>query len=369
MSETNDNLDASAPAGVTPPPVVPEAADTKKERLWWIDHARGFIMVMLVVTMFLPESFRTLNAVTRFFMEHPESSTTTTTMNFYDVGAPAFIFIMGLLMPLSYYKRSQQDGKGAALKHLLVRYLIIFALGMLVIAIDGEFEFVKMRDGAPVVVAGMAVVRWDVLPSLGLVGLVAIPFLLVNPKVRAGLAAGMLVFYQLMLVYGGWREYAIESVHGGILGTIFGFGAIMVFATCFGDLFFVEQDISKRKQFQVYGIAGVASFVLGLALHFVPEWYANKRQVTLSYILVSMGTIILISFAFIALGKKYNGRILGLDSYGRSPFFVYVVAIVSEFLISDVIDYDIGWAVGLVMIAVITALVVFLDLKDKIVKI
>ena len=74
----------------------------KKERYYWIDHARGFIMIMLVVTLFLPDFIR--NGPARFFLEHPVNQTTTTIMNFYDIGTPAFICIMGLLMPISFLR-------------------------------------------------------------------------------------------------------------------------------------------------------------------------------------------------------------------------------------------------------------------------
>ncbi len=340
----------------------------EKKRLWWIDHARGFIMIMLVVTMFIPKVVRESSNIARFFLEHPADKYTIQGMNFFDIGAPAFIFIMGLLMPLSFYKRKEKAGTGAATRHLLIRYGIILALGLLVILID-QGTFLKERDGQVVVVSGMAVVSWDVLPSLGLVGLVAIPFLWIAPKFRAIAASAMLVFYQIMLLFGGWREYAIASVHGGILGTVFGFGAIMIFATCFGEMFFVDENLDERKKYMIYGIAGAVAFVGGLLLGLIPEWYPNKLQVTLTYIMISMGTIILISYVFILIGKKYDGPIFGLDSYGKSPFFVYVVAIVSEFLISDIIDVDITWLIGLPMIIGITALVCVLDWKGKILKI
>ena len=165
-------------------------------------------MVLLVITEFLPTVIREGSEIGRFFLAHPPNQTIVEHMNFYDIGAPAFIFIMGLLMPLSFSHRKQKDGVSKAVRHMVIRYGIIFLLGFLVIFID-HGEIITMVGEVPVII-------WDVLPTLGLVGLIAIPFLWLKPKPRAIVATAMLIFYQFMLLFGGWREYAILSIHGGI---------------------------------------------------------------------------------------------------------------------------------------------------------
>ena len=65
----------------------------KTKRIYWIDHARGFIMIWLVVTLFLPAEIR--EGFLRFFLEHPPNERTTHVMNFFDVGAPVFIILIG----------------------------------------------------------------------------------------------------------------------------------------------------------------------------------------------------------------------------------------------------------------------------------
>lgn len=333
-----------------------ESRELKIKRYYWIDHARGFIMILLVVTEFLPIAIR---EAARFFLAHPENQRTTTMMNFYDVGAPAFIFVMGLLMPVSFFHRKERDGVKKAVIHIVIRYGIILALGLVVILID-QGSFIKTVDGLIIVV-------WDVLPTLGLVGLIALPFLWLKPKIRAIIASGMLIFYQIML-YFGWREYAIESVHGGIFGTIFGFSAFMIYSTCLGELLILNKDYSEKKKYQIYAIIGIICFAGGLLISFIPEWYANKRQSTLTYIIISMGVSILLSFIFIGIDKKLQKPIIVLDSYGKSPFLIYIIAILLEFLISDIIGYEMDLLVGILMIALITIIAIFLDKKGKIVK-
>jgi len=329
---------------------------TREKRYYWIDHARGFIMILLVITEFLPAFIR---EAARFFLDHPINQRTVEYMNFYDVGAPAFIFIMGFLMPLSFFHRKERDGTGKAIRHMIIRYGIILLLGYLVILIDQQ-AIVKMVDG-------MTIVIWDVLPSLGLVGLIAIPFLFVNPKMRAIIASVLLIFYQVMLFF-GWREYAIASVHGGILGTIFGFSVIMIYATCLGELFFMDKKTPEKKKYQIYAIIGIIAFLGGILLSLIPEWYANKRQVTLTYILISLGTSILLSFIFVGIDKIVKKPIFILDSYGKNPFLIYVIAIVLEFLIVDIIGWEKDFLIFITMTIIITVIAIGLDKWGKIIK-
>ena len=178
----------------------------------------------------------------------------------------------------------------------------------------------------------------------------------------------MLIFYQIMLIYGGWRAYAIASIHGGILGTIFGFAPLMIISTSLGQYMLLGAEVPEKKKYQNFAIIGFLAFAIGLVLTFIPEWYAIKRQVTLSYISISMGAIILLSFVFIYIDKIVRKPIFILDSYGKSPFLLYIIAVVLEFIISDIIGYDIDLIIGSIMIIIITIIPILLDKYKKIIK-
>ncbi|MFX0001006.1 MAG: hypothetical protein ACFE9Q_00515 [Candidatus Hodarchaeota archaeon] len=330
----------------------------KSKRFYWIDHARGFIMIWLVITLYLPTAIR--EGILRFFLSHPENETTTHIMNLFDIGAPAFIVVMGLLMPLSFFHRKERDGVKKAVKHIIIRYGIILLLGLIVVFID-QGALIKTIDG-------MLVIQWDVLPTLGLVGLIALPLFWIKPKIRAVIASLMLIFYQIMLIYGGWRDYAIASVHGGILGSIFGFSTIMVYSTCIGEFLFINEQSDEMKKYKIYLIIGLVSFIGGLILALIPECYANKRQVTLTYIMISLGTSILISFLFIALDKKVEKPIFGLDSFGKNPFIIYILAEVLSIIIIDIIGYDIDIFIGILLMIIVTVIALVLDKYGKILK-
>jgi len=332
----------------------------ERKRYYWIDHIRGIIMIFLVITEFLPVIIRVGSEIGRFFLAHPDNEIFVEYMNFYDIGAPAFIFIMGLLMPLSFSHRKERDGVTKAVKHMLIRYGIILILGFIVIFID-QGEIIKMEGD-------VVIIYWDVLPTLGLVGLIALPLLWLKPKPRAIVATVMLVFYQFMLLYGGWREYAILSIHGGIFGTIFGFSAIMIYATCLGDVMLLNKEYTDKKKYQIYAIAGALALLAGLLFWLVPGWYPNKRQVTLTYISISLGAFILLSFIFIGIDKKVQKPIFILDSYGKSPFIIYAIAIVLEFLLADIIGLEMNLIIFIVMVIVMSVIAILLDKWGKTIK-
>jgi nitrate reductase gamma subunit len=331
-----------------------------RKRYYWIDHARGIIMIFLVITEFLPAFIKVGSEFGRFFLSHPDNERIVEYMNFFDIGAPVFIFIMGLLMPLSFSHRKERDGVKKAVRHMIIRYGIILILGFIVIFID-QGEIIKMEGD-------VLIVYWDVLPTLGLVGLIALPLLWLKPKPRALVATVMLIFYQFMLLYGGWREYAILSIHGGIFGTIFGFSAMMIYATCLGDVMLLNNEYTDKKKYQIYAIVGVIALIGGLLLWLVPGWYPNKRQVTLTYISISLGASILLSFIFIGIDKKVQKPIFILDSYGKSPFIIYAIAIVLEFLIADIIGLEMDLLIFIVMVIVMTVIAIFLDKWGKVIK-
>ena len=57
-----------------------------------------------------------------------------------------------------------------------------------------------------------------------------------------------------------------------------------------------------------------------------------------------------------------------LDSYGKNPFLLYIIAIVLEFLISDIIGLEMDWIIFAIMVVVITLLAIGLDKWGKVIK-
>ncbi|MFW9901311.1 MAG: hypothetical protein ACFFDY_08485, partial [Candidatus Thorarchaeota archaeon] len=134
------------------------------------------------------------------------------------------------------------------------------------------------------------------------------------------------------------------------------------------EFLFIKKHSEEIKKYKLYFIIGVISLLGGLILTLVPDWYANKRQVTLTYILISLGTSILISFFFIALDKKIEKPIFGLDSFGKNPFIIYIIAEVLSIIVVDIIGYDLDIFIGILLMIIVTIIAVVLDRYGKILK-
>ncbi|GAB4313471.1 MAG: hypothetical protein Kow0069_14580 [Promethearchaeota archaeon] len=187
------------------PEVETEVATERDRRIRWVDQGRGLVMFLLVLTLaFPPDEWKSeaalhaiaagqpvsfvdwLKALSFFLFGHPGRDATY--MTIFDVGAAAFVFVIGLMFSISVRKRLESGGTREAVKYVVVRYGLLLLLGYLIMAAGGELVYESER------VPGVPVLNWDVIPTLGLVGFVALPFAYVkDPKTR--LLAAVLVAY------------------------------------------------------------------------------------------------------------------------------------------------------------------------------
>ena len=130
----------------------------------------------------------------------------------------------------------------------------------------------------------------------------------------------------------------------------------------------LNKEYTDKKKYQIYAIVGAIALLGGLLLWLIPGWYPNKRQVTLTYISISLGASILLSFIFIGIDKKVQNSIFILDSYGKSPFIIYVIAIVLEFLLSDILSLEMDILIFIIMVIVMSVIAILLDKWGKIIK-
>ncbi len=327
-------------------------------RLRWIDQARGFVIFLLVLTLVFPPgawmSTSTLGgAILHFFLGHAGASDTY--MTFYDVGAPAFIIIIGLAFSLSFRKRMQEGGSKAAVRHVVVRYGAILLLGILFVLVDGE-GLIKVSE------TGLLIVRWDVPPTLGLVGFVTLAFVYIkDSKKRMLVGYAWMLLYQVLMLTAGLKLYAQQSVHGGIFGTIFGFSGMMIVATSVGDYLFFTEHTDKRK-YSFLALFGALNLGIGLLISFIPGWEAAKRQVSLSYCLVSLGITMLIGLIFVYFDRVKDKEVAYLQAMGQNPFLAYLLA-EAPYQVLDLVGYadlGLGAEIGSVVLTIILVLYISL---------
>ena len=167
----------------------------EKERINWIDQGRGFLMFYLAVIALFPENLLGNNPITAFFFKHP-SPKGAPWMNAYDIGVPAFFFIIGLLYSFSFLLRMRKKGPTKAILYAILRWGLIYAAGITIILLTGTVGLGEMKEIVPGV--EMFVVSWDVIDSIGFVGLICIPFMFIPKKLRLIISYGMILRLRIL---------------------------------------------------------------------------------------------------------------------------------------------------------------------------
>lgn len=320
-----------------------EAPARVKKRLRWIDQARGFIMFYLVLTIAFPSDWAKsftdptgtwINYVLHFLFDH--APTSGTYMTLFDVGAAAFIFVLGLTMPISYKKRKAKDGKGAAVKHIVIRYLVLSALGLLIMLVN-NIELVEEKSG-------FLILSWDVVPAIAAAGWITFLVLVLvdDAKMRLIIGYAIAILYQILMNYAGLKDYALNSIHGGVFGGFLGYGSISIVSSAIGDyMFFSESDDNKKYQNML--LIGIANLVIGLLIaYFVSGWEANKRQVSFTHNLISIGVSLIGLWVFTLIDRKADKDLTYFRAYGMNPFFVYFIVEIPDLLISEIVGSSLG---------------------------
>ena len=292
-------------------------------RLRWIDQARGFIMLLLCITLVEPWEKTTSEGSIFFFLtQHPDVDATYMTL--FDIGTPAFMFILGLSFVLSFNKRKSQKSTSSAILRVIIRGFLLLILGYLLMLVEHGFDFGVLYEYNAE--AGFKIPLWDVLPALGLATLVALPFIFIkDPKYRLIAAYIWMFLYQILLISTPIGYYASLTWHGGIFGTIFTLSGVVIVAAALGDYVF-NTDHPPKKKYTNMAILGVANLVVGILLGLIPGWEPSKRISTFSFGLVSLGVIILAMLIFVFFDEKMDWNLGFLLAFGRQPFFTYFMA-------------------------------------------
>lgn len=263
-------------------------------RLEVIDQFRGFAMMMMVLANYSGG----IERVPLWLRHTPDVGLTV-----IDLGAPVFIFAIGLTHGLSVRRRIGQDGWGKTVEHFIRRYMSLFGIGALI------------AYGQVLVGQSQAGISWNVLQSIAVAGFLSLPFIRLPSAYRVGIGLLLLAVYQLLLDH-WWLEEVINSPHGGLLGSV-GWTAMLVLATVFADLF---HDTKLRKSYP-WAVLLVLVLGIGLAL-FVP---VSKNRISASYILISLGTSGLIFWIFHQLVNNLGFRVALFTTWGRNPLILYLL--------------------------------------------
>lgn len=316
----------------------------------------------MVLTLAFPRTWKPEGSVLFFFFGHPTAGATA--MTFFDIGASAFVIVMGLVFSISFRKRLERDGLRKAVSHVTTRYGVVLLLGLMISIVS-----------RPVVeeTNGMLVIGWDVLPTLGLVGFVALLFISIkDPRVRMAVGYAWMVLYQVLLLTAGLKAYAQASVSGGIFGAIFGFAGQMIVASALADYLFFTEARDKRK-YSLLAIFVATNLVVGILIGAIPGWEAAKAQVSFAYCLVSLGVTMLGGLLFVYFDRVLDKNLAYLQAFGQNSLLAYLLAEAPSQVLKQFHLEDLGLTTTLESVVVtairvtyVSLVVIFLYRRQKI---
>ncbi len=306
-------------------------------RIRAIDQFRGLALLGMVLINYGME----IETLPEWLKHAPDVGLT-----FPDLGTPVFLFAIGLTFGLSFSNRQERDGKVAAISHFIRRYLALIGIGAVITA--GQTLLGRELDRFD----------WGVLQAIGGAGLITLSVIQLPPWQRVGMGAGLLALYQFLLDR-FWLELVLGSQHGGLPATL-SWGAMMILATVFGDLY---REESIRR---VYSWAALGTLVAGML---VSIWIPiSKNRVSASYGLVCLGFSSLTFLIF----YRTNYKMDLLAAWGKNPLLLYLISFIAT-AIFVLPPFPIWhqhaplWLVGiqaLVLVSSLTWLALFWEKKD-----
>ena len=244
-------------------------------------------------------------------------------LTYVDLVAPFFVFMLALIMNVSYKRRVEKFGRKRALLRYIRRFLIFIGIGLLLniyIDLDG-FYF-----------------RWGTLQVLGFSGLMLLPLIELKPFVKLIFAIFFMVSHQLILLTPA-SVIIYDSVEGGILA-VFSWGSMMILSSFLADGLGKSKELVKH--YFLYG--GFICLVIGIGTGFI--WGISRPYISLPYILISVGVAsilyYLLYFIFEEWGINYNfikkEKIFSV--VGKNAFFFYLIHMLIAYTIYMIFPFD-----------------------------
>ncbi|MCK0147219.1 DUF5009 domain-containing protein [Arenibacter sp. F26102] len=305
--------------------------DAKQSRLLSLDFFRGFTMFLLIVEFTLlfdhltsPQLEGTfIYNIGHQFHHHPWHG-----LRFWDLIQPFFMFIVGVAMPLSFFKRmSKGDSYKSILKHILKRCLLLLILGWALNCIpDGvvfRFQNVLAQLSVTIIVAFLLMRKpaiTQIAVSLGLLVLTEIIY-------RSFWVEGFDQPFVSDQNFGSWLDMLISgqlSPGHWVTFNAIPTSAHTIWGVLAGSLLMGKRTNKQKLLYLV--IAGVTGLIIGYGLD--PITPIIKRIATTSFVLVSGGWALLAlaaSFWLIDMMKVHRG-VQFFAVVGMNPLFIYIFA-------------------------------------------
>lgn len=265
-------------------------------RIESLDIFRGCLLFLMIAANFLA-GFN----VVPYALKH---SRVFGTLNFIDIGAALFLFTVGISLGLAFPISRSRQGTKVTLRRYVLRDLTLILFG-----ITGSLLTSKgiLRD-------------WEIFQTIGLAGLIALPFVFLPSRWRFVAGVGLILVFQIIgsLGYWQWIKTADVGGLGGIPGGL-AWAGIVLFGSSLSGLLRYDWQKFRSTSF----IVGVLGIGVGLALtKFQPF---DKRLVTGSYLALTTGIAALGAVVFGILTQRYGQKLLPLKILGMNPLVIFII--------------------------------------------
>ena len=308
------------------------------QRLVSLDALRGFDMccilgltaaVEAVLGRFLPQS--PLTAVLKTQFAHVDWAG----LHFEDLIFPLFLFISGAAMAFSVPRRLERETQTVVIKHLIVRALVIFALGVIYSGgLSRGWDEVRwlgviQRIGIASAAAGLLSIWLDVrglaiATAVLLVGYWLLLSFVPVPGFGAGdFAEGRNHANYLDSIWLPGRKYDGDHDPEGILSTLPAIGTALL-GLLAGN--WLSRDMEPRRKVGGLLLAGVALLAAGWAWH--PFFPVVKKLWSSSFVLVTAGwsAILLAGFYWTIDVRGWRRWCEPFVWVGANPISLYLAA-------------------------------------------
>ncbi|MEX2682494.1 MAG: hypothetical protein Q6373_012905 [Candidatus Sigynarchaeota archaeon] len=302
----------------------------KEKRFGFIDQFRGIVILLFVIADItwnwsgnitgvppvLPVGPTWLNHGWKFYdFDYKQMIT------LIDIGQLLFVFVMGLMIPLSWKQHKAKGGTGYAVGQLLVRLGWFY----LIAGVMGDFDLTSMflTNTFAVLAASMvfatlaaALVKDpDKRLYLNIALLIALGILYAPPYILNGGPTNGIAIIPLNLL-----GATIVAIQGGI----------------FMEWFVRARDTNSmddalRRIMKASVIAWVACFIMDYF------WWADHHAMNVSIVLMSIGAggFLLVIFHYLET-KKFS--VIGLNPFGRNTLLAFMLALPFQFIVWDLLD-------------------------------
>jgi hypothetical protein len=266
-------------------------------------------------------------------------------LGFMDLGPTFFYFFIGFTYVIAFESRKKRLGAKATYKATFYKYLALIGAAAIIFYIQN--------------VAMQSDLYWTPIHSIGLVGLLMLPFASKSLLTRAIAAVMILTIYGVFYeqIY-GVLDLPYMNNEGGFALAV-GFLGVTLLGTVLGDLY--------RKNIKYYALSLIpliaATFILNT---FVGTLAPDGYGINISNIIITFTIIALIFLLYAIVDQKFIKKPIPIISYwGQNLFFYFVFKGVLQFISTAIIGehlYDKRLGEFSVLIVIIPIILVNLSI-------